>query len=309
MPPEIAVVGSLNLDIVVPVPEHPAPGDTVLGGDHRRHCGGKGANQAVAAARLGRTVDMIGRVGDDEPGRTLTSALAGDGVGVGGVRVDPEAPTGLALIAVDPAGENAIVVSPGANARLSVEDVSEDAARIAGAGVVLLQLEVPIEVVTKAADVAVGRVILNPAPALPLPRDLLAAVDVLVPNRGELAVLADGLEDEDPDALVAAARSLEGPGATVVTLGAEGSLLVTMDDALHVPAFDVEPVDTTGAGDAFCGALADALVRGEGMADAVRWATAAGACAVTTSGAQDSLPTRAEVEQLLTRGRHSPTVT
>jgi ribokinase len=299
MPPEIAVVGSLNLDIVVPVPEHPAPGDTVLGGDHRRHFGGKGANQAVAAARLGRTVAMTGRVGDDEPGRSLTSALAGDGVSVDGVRVDPDAPTGLALITVDPSGENAIVVSPGANARLSVEDVSEDAASIAGAGVVLLQLEIPIEAVTRAADATEGTVILNPAPARPLPGELLRAIDVLVPNRGELAVLAGGLEDEEPDALVAAARALEGPGAIVVTLGAEGSLLVTMDDALHVPAFDVEPVDTTGAGDAFCGALADALVRGEKLADAVRWATAAGACAVTRPGAQDSLPTRAEVEQLL----------
>jgi ribokinase len=299
MSPEIVVVGSLNLDIVVPVPEHPAPGDTVLGGDHRRHCGGKGANQAVAAARLGRSVDMIGCVGDDEPGRTLTSALAGDGVRVDGVRVDPESPTGLALITVDPAGENAIVVSPGANAQLSVEDVSEASARIAGAGVALLQLEVPIDTVTRAAEIAAGVVILNPAPAQALPAALLSSVDLLVPNRGELAVLAGRDEGKELDEVISAARALDGPSAVVVTLGAEGAVLITADDALHVPAFDVKPVDTTGAGDAFCGALADALVRGDELAEAVRWATAAGACAVTKPGAQDSLPTRAEVEQLL----------
>jgi ribokinase len=299
MSPEIVVVGSLNLDIVVPVPEHPAPGDTVLGGDYRRHCGGKGANQAVAAARLGRSVDMIGCVGDDEPGRTLTSALAGDGVRVDGVRVGPESPTGLALITVDPAGENAIVVSPGANAQLSVKDVSEASARIAEAGVVLLQLEVPIDTVTRAAEIAAGVVILNPAPAQALPAALLSSVDLLVPNRGELAVLAGRDEGKELDEVISAARALDGPSAVVVTLGAEGAVLITADDALHVPAFDVEPVDTTGAGDAFCGALADALVRGDELAEAVRWATAAGACAVTKPGAQDSLPTRAEVEQLL----------
>ncbi len=292
------MVGSLNLDIVVPVPEHPAPGDTVLGGDHRRHCGGKGANQAVAAARLGRSVDMIGCVGDDEPGRTLTSALAGEGVRVDGVRVDPEAPTGLALITVDPAGENAIVVSPGANARLSFEDVSEASARIAAADAVLLQLEVPIDTVTRAAEVAAGVVILNPAPAQALSAELLSSVDLLVPNRGELAVLAGRDERKELDEVISAARALDGPSAVVVTLGAGGALLVTSDDALQVPAFEVEPVDTTGAGDAFCGALADALVRGVELPRAVRWATAAGACAVTTPGAQDSLPTRAEVAQL-----------
>ena len=300
MGPEIVVVGSLNLDIVVAVPTHPAPGETVLGGDHRRHCGGKGANQAVAAARFGRSVDMVGCVGDDEAGRTLTSALARDGVRVDHVRVEAEAPTGLALITVDDdSGENAIVVSPGANARLTLDDVSRASVPVAGANVLLLQLEVPIDTVTQAADVATGTVVLNPAPARLLPSELLRSADVLVPNRGELAVLAGGDEVRELDEVISAARALDGPAAVVVTLGAEGALYVTPDEARHVPAFAVEPVDTTGAGDAFCGALADALVRGEEMAAAVRWATAAGACAVTKPGAQDSLPTRAEVEHLL----------
>jgi ribokinase len=242
---------------------------------------------------------MVGCVGDDEPGRTLTSALARDGVQVDGVRVDPEAPTGLALITVDDSGENAIVVSPGANARLGVADISKASPRIAGADVLMLQLEVPIDTVSRAAELATGTVILNPAPAQSLPFEILRYADVLVPNRGELAALAGRTEVGELDEVILAARALEGPSAVVVTLGAQGSLLVTADEARHVPAFAVEPVDTTGAGDAFCGALADALVRGEELADAVRWATAAGAFAVTVPGAQDSLPTRAEVEQLL----------
>ena len=298
MSAEIVVVGSLNLDFVVPVPHHPAPGDTVLGGDHRRHCGGKGANQAVAAARLGRSVAMIGRVGDDDSGRTLTSALEADGVDIAHVRVDPDAPTGIALIAVDRSGENAIVVSPGANARLTPSDVSE-APPLAHASVVLMQLEVPLDSVARAAEAASGTVVLNPAPARALPPELLHSVDVLVPNRGELAALTGGSEPRDLDAVIASARLLEGPSAVVVTLGAEGAALVTPEDALHLPAFDVEAVDTTGAGDAFCGALADALVRGEDLPAAARWATATAACSVTRAGAQDSLPMRSEVEQLV----------
>jgi ribokinase len=299
MSAEVVVVGSVNLDIVVPVTRHPAPGATVLGGDHRRHRGGKGANQAVAAARLGRKVEFVGCVGDDDAGRTLVSGLQDDGVGVDHVRVDPGAPTGLALITVDQEGENAIVVSPGANARLAPLDLEQVTSLLERTDALLLQLEVPLETVERAAALASGTVVLNPAPARALPPELLRRVDVLVPNRGELAEISGGPTPKGFDEVVAAARGLEGPPAVVVTLGAEGAVVVTADGVEHIPALEVEPVDTTGAGDAFCGALADALVRAEGLSAAARWAAAAAASSVTRPGAQDSLPTRAEVERLL----------
>jgi ribokinase len=299
MSAEVVVVGSVNLDIVVPVTRHPAPGATVLGGDHRRHRGGKGANQAVAAARLGQKVEFVGCVGDDDAGRTLVSGLQDDGVGVDHVRVDPGAPTGLALITVDQEGENAIVVSPGANARLAPLDLEQVTSLLERTDALLLQLEVPLETVERAAALASGTVVLNPAPARALPPKLLRRVDVLVPNRGELAEISGGPTPKGFDEVVAAARGLEGPSAVVVTLGAEGAVVVTADRVEHIPALEVEPVDTTGAGDAFCGALADALVRAEGLSAAARWAAAAAASSVTRAGAQDSLPTRAEVERLL----------
>jgi ribokinase len=292
--PTVVVVGSLNLDLVVPVARHPRPGETVLGGDIARHPGGKGANQAVAAARLGQTVAMVGRVGDDDAGETLVGALRADGVHVGAVRVDPGAPTGIALIAVDDAGENAIVVSPGANARVSTRDVGDAAGLLASAAVTLVQLEVPVEIVEEAARLAAGTLILNPAPAAPLSGELLRRVDVLVPNRSELVALAGGGVVSGDEAALAAA-SLEGPGAVIVTLGAEGALVVDGTTTVHVPALPVEAVDTTAAGDAFCGALADALVRGADSVEATRWAVRVAAAAVGRAGAQTSLPTRDEV--------------
>lgn len=294
-PFEVVVVGSLNLDLVVPVARHPAPGETVLGGDPARHPGGKGANQAVAAARLGRRVAMIGCVGDDDAGRVLTGALHENGVDTAGVRVVDGVPTGLALITVDERAENMIVVSPGANARLSVGDVAA-AGTIAESAVVLLQLEVPDEAVTAAAQAAHGIVVLNPAPARPLPAALLARADVLVPNRTELALLAHGEESADLDGVAALARALDGPSAVVVTLGADGALVVDGDSVAHVPAVPVTPVDTTAAGDAFCGALADALAGGGDLVEAARWAACVAAVAVTRHGAQPSLPRRDEVE-------------
>jgi ribokinase len=294
--PAVAVVGSLNLDIVVPVPRHPGPGETVLGGDGFRNPGGKGANQAVAAARLGQPTSMVGRVGRDDAGSELLEALRGSGVETSRVVPTPGAPTGIALVTVDDRGENAIVVSPGANARVTPADVEAAGGLISSARVLLLQLEIPIEAVGAAARAASGTVVLNPAPARSLPPSLLEAVDVLVPNRSELGVLAGaGVEPADAEQAAALASGIPGPTAVVVTLGAEGALVVEDGRTERVPAVPVRAVDTTAAGDAFCGSLADALVRGEPVAEAARWAVRAAAVACTRPGAQASLPTREQV--------------
>ena len=303
--PEVAVVGSANLDLVVDVETIPVPGETVLGGDLRRIPGGKGANQAVAAARLGRRVAMVGRVGDDGAGTTLREALTSAGVDTTNLRTTQETPSGTALIAVDADGDNAIVVNPGANSRLSADDVLEAGEVVRTAEVVLLQLEIPIEAVVAAVRGADGTVVLNPAPAprAPLPLEVLDGVDVLVPNQTELAAMAghaglSAIGAVDPDTAVALARGLP-VAAVVVTLGAGGAMVVTPSEATHVPAPEVDPVDTTAAGDAFCGALADALVGGAGLVEACGWAVRVGAAATLRDGAQPSLPTRAEVAHLL----------
>jgi ribokinase len=293
---EIAVVGSLNLDATVRVPRLPLPGETVMGRGHSHDTGGMGANQAVAAARLGRSVEMVGMVGSDDAGDRLLAALAAAGVGTSRVRRSTSLATGLALIMVDDAAENTIVVIPSANGALTPGDL--DAGVIGEAAVVLLQLEIPLETVEAAAALARGKVVLNPAPAHPLPAALLDRVDVLVPNRTELALLAGAEPPATMEEAAALARSLEGPKGVVVTLGAEGALVVVRGRAEHVPAPQVAAVDPTGAGDAFCAGLADALVRGAGLVEASRWAVRCGAAAVTRRGAQASLPTRAEVEAL-----------
>ena len=294
----IAVVGSLNYDIVVPVAKHPLPGETVLGGDHYKNPGGKGANQAVAAARLGQRVAMIGRLGDDAFGELLLKALQDDHVDVTRVQRTTDSPSGIALIAVDEGGENNIIVSPGANAKVSAADVTAAKDTLASAAVTLLQLEIPLEAVITAAELAQGIVILNPAPARTLPEALLRNVDVLVPNRSELATMCNAPVPTSRAEVVRLARTIKGPCTIVVTLGAEGALIVTQDDTVHVSAIRVEAVDTTAAGDCFCGALADALARGEVLEKAVAWAVRAAAIAVTRRGAQASLPRRDEIEAL-----------
>ncbi|MBM3695250.1 MAG: ribokinase [Actinobacteria bacterium] len=294
--PEITVVGSLNLDATVRVPRLPLPGETVMGRGHAHDTGGKGANQAVAAARLGRSVAMVGMVGRDDAGDRLLAALDAAGVATATVRRSPSLATGLALVMVDDSAENSIVVIPAANGALAPEDL--DPAVIGAAAVVLLQLEIPPETVEAAVGFARGTVVLNPAPAHPLPAGLLARVDVLVPNRTELALLAGAEPPATVDEAAGLARSLGGPRGVVVTLGAEGALVVTGEQATHVPAPRVDAVDPTGAGDAFCAGLADALVGGADLLTAARWAVRCGAAAVTRRGAQASLPTRAEVEAL-----------
>lgn len=289
----IVVVGSCNVDFVVPVATLPAPGETVLGRDHLRAPGGKGANQAVAAARLGSPVSFVGCVGSDELAGTIRAALADSGVDLTWLHEVEDTPSGIALITVADGGENTIAVSPGANAHLGPAHL--DADLLASSAVVLVQLEVPLDVVTAAVEKAGGTVLLNPAPARELPAALLAEVDVLIPNRSELGVLAGAPEPTTIDEAAALATSLVGPSAVVVTLGADGALVVAGDEVTHVPAVPVDAVDATGAGDAFCGALADALARGSSLVEAAEWAVRVAGISTTQRGAQTGMPRREDV--------------
>jgi len=295
---DVCVVGSANLDIVVQVPHHPVAGETVLGGDHMRIPGGKGANQAVAAARLGRSVAFVGCVGGDPAGVELWDALVADRIDVSFLRSVADAPSGIALIAVGPDGDNSIVVSPGANALVDEQQIADAADLLQLAKVTLLQLEVPVNAVTEAAEAAGGLVILNPAPAQALTSRLLESVDVLVPNETELALLSGSSVATTFDEIVDQARLL--PSArTVVTLGAQGALLVDETDVHHQAAPAVDAVDTTAAGDSFCAALADVLSEGGSLTDAIAWGVMVGAATTLRRGAQSSLPTAGEVADLL----------
>ena len=248
MSAEIVVVGSLNEDTTVWVPALPLPGETVLGQGHFTDTGGKGANQAVAAARLGRKVAMVGKVGSDRPGVRLLQTLTGAGVDISSVLKSADAPTGMALITVDERGENQIVVSPGANATLRPDDLDRAAAPLSEAAVTMLQLEIRTDTVLAAARRAGGRVILNPAPARRLAPELLAEIDVLIPNRSELGLLTGDSEPGDVEAAGALAVRLSGPGAVVVTLGPAGALIAADGRLTHIPAPEVAVVDPTGAG-------------------------------------------------------------
>lgn len=298
---QIVVVGSLNMDLVVRAPHHPHPGETILGGAFHTFPGGKGANQAVAAARLGARVTMIGRVGTDAFGAALIQTLEQDGVDTNQVLRDTTAATGVALITVDAAGQNTIVVASGANAHVTPDDVSAAEAAFTGAAVVLLQLECPLPAVARAVELAGHHgvpVVLNPAPAQPLDAALLSGVDYLIPNQTELALLS-GIED--PAATRAAVTRLRSAGVhrVIVTLGADGTLVVENSAETHLAAHPVSVVDTTAAGDAFVGAFAVALTEGRSTYEAAQWGNAAGALAVTRAGAQPALPLRFEVEALL----------
>jgi ribokinase len=297
---DILVIGSINIDLVVRTPRFPKPGETIRGEDLATLPGGKGANQAVAAARQGASVAMFGRVGKDGYGDLLLDQLKRDHVDTRHVMRDP-ASTGAAMIIVDGQGQNSIILSPGANGKVSPADV--EPASFSDVKLALFQLEIPLETVVHAARVAKEnhvRVVLNPAPALALPDELIALADILLPNETELSLLT-GQDVKDVRSAEKAARVLIGKGAqiVIVTLGAKGALLVTKDAAQHVPTFKVQAVDTTAAGDAFIGGYASALLRGLEPEAAVRYANACGALATTKFGAQPSLPTRQAVEELL----------
>ncbi|MCT2591039.1 ribokinase [Streptomyces sp. N2-109] len=293
----LLVIGSANADLVTAVDRHPAAGETVLGSDLDTHPGGKGANQAVAAARLGARTALLARVGDDAHGRLLLESQRAAGVDTSGVRVGG-APTGVALIAVGPSGDNTIVVSPGANHRLSPQDVASAGELLAAAEVVSLQLEIPPETVAasvRAAAAARTRVVLNPSPPAPLPPDVLAACDPLVLNEHEAEYLLGATADGRSPAEWAEALLALGPRSVVVTLGASGALVATPGTSHHVPAPPVEAVDTTGAGDAFTGALAWRLSLGDSLEQAARFAVRVAATSVTRRGAQTSYPTAADL--------------
>lgn len=294
--PRVVVVGSINADLVVSVPSLPGPGETVAGGRFAQHGGGKGANQAVAAARLGAAVAFVGAVGDDDLGATALAELAAEGIDVSAIARLEGVPTGVALITVDAAGENSIAVASGANAELDADAVRAalDGRLDGPPGVVLLVNEIPEAAVlagARAAAAAGWRVVLNPAPARPLAPELLAVGPLLTPNASEACALAG---EADP---VVAARALAwSTGAPVlVTRGARGALVVDGDDEAAIPAPSVDAVDTTGAGDALNGALAAELARGTPLAEAARLAVAAASLSTRRHGARGGMPRRDEL--------------
>jgi len=300
--PRIVVVGSVNTDLVVRNARFPAVGETITGGEFLVAGGGKGANQAVAAARLGAHVTLVGRVGGDAFGERAREELAAEGIDLAHLSRDPTRPSGVALILVDGHGDNLISVAPGANAAITEDDIERAAAAIRAAAVLLVQLEVPLPAIRAAARLASAAgvlVVLDPAPvpAGPLPPDLLALVDVVKPNETEAAHLT-GLPTGDPAQARRAAAQLReaGPRHAIVTLGARGAVWEGPDGGGHLPAAEACVVDTTAAGDAFAGALAVALARGAPFAQAVDDGCLAGALAATRAGARPGLPTRAELD-------------
>jgi len=301
--PKIIVVGSANTDMVVQTPRIPRPGETLLGGRFTLASGGKGANQAVAAARAGGHVTFICRLGRDIFGDRCLKGFQEDGLETQWIQRDAKEPSGVALIAVAKDGENSIVVAPGANGRLSRQDVLKAAPVFSTAKVVLVQLEVPMDTVQAAiqhACKAGAIVILNPAPAQPLTDSILKRVSILTPNETEAEHLT-GIKVENPKTAARAAEVLRSKGVktVIVTLGAHGVWVSAPDISTHLPGFKVQAVDTTAAGDVFNGALAVALAEGRPLREAVRFAQAAAAISVTRLGAQPSAPTQREIERFL----------
>lgn len=300
---KILVIGSANTDMVISSPWFPKPGETIIGGGFLTNHGGKGANQAVAAARLGGDTVYIGKVGNDDFGRSTIEMMQKEGIDTSGVLVSDSAPTGVALITTNPAGENTIVIDPGANMQLTPHDILNAESVIAQAGIILMQLETPVETIATAA--ALGKkhgayVILNPAPApaRPLPKELLENLDLLIPNETEAAYISG--KDTESDAGVAEAISAirsQGVGDVMITLGSKGVAAIVSGQTVTVPAFRVKAVDTTAAGDTFCGALCVALAEGKAITDAIRFGNKAASISVTRRGAQMSMPTRAEVDE------------
>ena len=305
--PSIIVIGSSNTDMIIQLDRIPRPGETILGGEFSTAAGGKGANQAVGAARAGGKVTFVARVGRDMFGDQAVAGFQRDGIVTDFVFRDQSAPSGVALIFVAKDGENSIAVAGGANSNLSPADVRKAKRAIAGASAVVMQLETPLETVQAAAELAAQagvRVILNPAPARPLPDSLLKLVSILTPNETEAELLTGIKVTDDTSAAQAADKLLaKGVQAVILTLGARGAFVATKESKQLVPGFKVKAVDTTAAGDVFNGALAVALSEGRSLLEAARFASAAGAISVTRLGAQPSAPMRKEIEKVFKTGR------
>ncbi len=300
---KIVVIGSSNTDMIVQTPHIPRPGETILGGTFNTAAGGKGANQAVSCARAGGAVTFVARVGKDMFGDQALQGFQKDGINTEYVITDAQAPSGVALIIVDDKGENSIAVASGANGNLSVADVQAAETAIGAAGIVLMQLEVPLETVEAAAKLAhtkQAQVILNPAPAQPLSDALLQQVAILTPNETEAQMLT-GIDVTDEDTAQQAAQALcaKGVGSVIITLGAAGAYVYADAFKGMVSGFKVNPVDTTAAGDTFNGTLAVALAEGNSLEQAVSFANAAAALSVTKLGAQPSAPDRETIERFV----------
>jgi ribokinase len=299
----ITVIGSLNMDLVTMTTKVPKIGETIIGTDFKQAAGGKGANQADAIAKLGGLVTMIGRVGDDQFGESLINALKKDGVETSQVRITEKISTGIATIVVNGEGDNSIIVVPGANFKLTPQDIDEADAIIKASSMVIAQLEVPIETIKyafrKAKEYGIYT-LLNPAPARKLDEELLGMTDLLVPNETELEILSEKSLETDEDMINAAKELMQkGVKEMIVTLGSSGCLHIHKAGSKHYSAERVESVDTTAAGDSFIGAIAMAFSEGKSFAQAIEFASKVSALTVTRQGAQDSLPTRMEVEEYI----------
>ena len=303
--PVVVVLGGINMDLVATSARMPELGETVFGQSFHTAPGGKGANQAVAAARLGAEVRMVGRVGDDQFGPTLLEGMRSEGIDVSGVSVDPVNPSGVALILLDDHAQNMIVAVYGANMACDDQEVSSVRSALQDADVLLLQLENPLGVALQAAALAkeMGVIVVwDPAPALDMGQGAYRLCDVLTPNQAEAEFLT-GITVTDPASAERAARALvaQGAPAAVAKLGESGAFYAAQEESGFVPAFNVDAVDSVAAGDAFAAGLGVALAEGRSLPDAVRFGSAAGALAVTKSGAQEAMPFRREVDALLAR--------
>ncbi|MGN0201278.1 MAG: ribokinase [Candidatus Cryptobacteroides sp.] len=299
---KILILGSSNTDMTVKTAALPAPGETVLGGDFTMSPGGKGANQAVAAKRAGGDVSFVCKVGKDTFGDNALKHYAEEGIDISGV-LRSEKPSGVALITVDNEAENCIVVASGANTDISVGDVQESRSLLESCDILLMQLEIPVPAVLEAARTASeagALVVLNPAPYCELPEEIFRYVSLFIPNMTELSSFS-GIPVTDEASAVEAAGILfgKGVGRIIVTMGSCGSLIVGKEGHEFVPAMKVAAVDTTGAGDTYCGALCVALAEGKSLPEAARFATASSAISVTKMGAQTAIPTRAEIDSFL----------
>jgi ribokinase len=299
---KIVVVGSCNTDMVIKADRLPIPGETILGGTFFMNPGGKGANQAVAASRMGGNVTLISKTGNDVFGKQSVMLYTAENIKTDYIFSDPKHPSGVALITVDSNGENCIVVASGANAYLTPLDIDKAIAEIEGSDLVLMQLEIPIETVEYVAEISTKKgikVILNPAPARALSNNLLKNLYIIIPNKSEAEILS-GIKVSDIESAKQAADiiSLKGVDIVVITLGSQGALIKEYSEYHFVEAFKVDAVDTTAAGDTFCGTVCVGLSEGKSILDSVKMAARAAALTVTRMGAQTSIPYRSELASL-----------